>query len=483
MRAKVRARSLVEREPYLVAIVAVFVLALVRQAPNELVQDTWLTLVSGREIVQHGLPAHETLTAFADGSRWIDQQWLAQLLFYGTFVVGGLKAVVFFHVLALASAFTLAVTVARRASASMRAVFWVAALTMLIAPWGWQVRAQSLAYLPFVGVLTLLVRGSREPSRRVLLALPLLVVWANLHGSVVVGIVLTMLCGASLMLRRDARGIPLLVVAPFCALASPYGLSLIGYYRHMLVEPLFAKMIGEWQPPTIANAAPFFVVALATLALLARARRAVTLFETLAVVVTIVGGCLAIRSVTWFVFAAVVILPRVLDEVWPSRAVEYSKPVRWLARVGAVATPVVLTALVLSPASWLEKDWPNHAAVTVAASSDRVIASERYADWLLWKVPQLRGRLAYDVRFEINSDSQLREIYAFRNKTGRNWARAAAGYPIVVLDGNSDRSIRRSLVSLGWNRILSDKPNVTVLERPTYRTLASSLDSPSRSTR
>ena len=466
MGAKVRAFSLAEREPYLVAIVAVFVLALVRQAPYELVQDTWLTLVSGREIVQHGLPTHETLTAFADGSRWIDQQWLAQLIFYGMFVLGGLKAVVVLHVLAVSSAFALAVAVARRAGASMRAVFWIAALTMLLAPWGWQVRSQSLAYLPFVGVLTLLVRGSRTPSRRTLLALPLLALWANLHGSVVVGIVLTMLCGASLVLRRDVRGIPLLIAAPFCALVSPYGLSLIGYYRHMLVGPLFAKMIGEWQPPTIVNAAPFFVAALAALALLVAARRAVTLFEVLAVVVTIVGGCLAIRSVIWFAFAAVVILPRVLDEVWPACETVPGVPVRWLARIGAAATPIVLATLVLVPTSWLERDWPNHAAVTVAASSDRVIASERYADWLLWKVPQLRGRLAYDVRFEVNSDSQLREIYAFRNKTGPRWARAAEGYPVVVLDGDSDRSIRRSLVTLGWSRVLADTSNVTVLQRP-----------------
>jgi hypothetical protein len=251
----------------------------------------------------------------------------------------------------------------------------------------------------------------------------------------------------------------------------------------MLVGPLFAKMIGEWQPPTIANAAPFFAVALATLALLLRARRSVTLFEALAVAVTIVGGCMAIRSVIWFVFGAVVILPRIVDEVWPARVAAPGPPVRWLARIGATAIPVVLTTLVLLPTSWLEQDWPNHAAVTVAASSDRVIASERYADWLLWKVPQLRGRLAYDVRFEINSDAQLREIYAFRNKKGPDWARAARGYPIVVLDGRSDQSIRRSLVSFGWNRVLTDQPNVTVLERPAYKTLTSSLVSLSRSTR
>src|SRR5437588_9411717 len=45
--------------------------------------DTWLTLLGGREILQHGLPHRDALAVVSHGRAWIDQQWLSQLFFYG----------------------------------------------------------------------------------------------------------------------------------------------------------------------------------------------------------------------------------------------------------------------------------------------------------------------------------------------------------------------------------------------------------------
>src|SRR5439155_19648337 len=62
--------------------------------PHLLVQDGWLTLVSGREIVRHGLPSQNHLTLLGNGRHWVDQQCLAQPSFYGVTVSAGLKGVV-----------------------------------------------------------------------------------------------------------------------------------------------------------------------------------------------------------------------------------------------------------------------------------------------------------------------------------------------------------------------------------------------------
>jgi hypothetical protein len=63
------------------------------------------------------------------------------------------------------------------------------------------VRTQSFAYPLFAAFLLLLLDDARAPGRRVLLALPLLVLWANIHGSVVLGAALTALYGL-LLIRR-----------------------------------------------------------------------------------------------------------------------------------------------------------------------------------------------------------------------------------------------------------------------------------------
>ena len=82
----------------LLGALAFWILLLVFAMPQELVQDSWLTLLSGREVVQHGLPHADHLTIWTDGRAWIDQQWLAQSFFYAVFVAGGVRLVLLVHV-------------------------------------------------------------------------------------------------------------------------------------------------------------------------------------------------------------------------------------------------------------------------------------------------------------------------------------------------------------------------------------------------
>src|ERR1039458_4226245 len=72
--------------------VAITVLAaiLLINSPNVFNVDSWLALVTGRELWQTGIPHHEILTVMAHGKAWVDQQWLSQLASYGIYLIGGL---------------------------------------------------------------------------------------------------------------------------------------------------------------------------------------------------------------------------------------------------------------------------------------------------------------------------------------------------------------------------------------------------------
>jgi len=188
--------------------------------------------------------------------------------------------------------------------------------------------------------------------------------------------------------------------------------------------------------------------------LLARARSSLTLFEHVALLVMLAGGLEAIRSIVWFALAAVVVLPRAVDAVWPQRELRPGLAVRSLARVCALALPGVVVLLLMVPASAYENEWPTRALAAVRAHpGERVLADDRYADWLLWNVPSLRGRLAYDVRFEVLTTRQLRAIAGFRAHPSR----LARGYGIVVLEGNA-------APVLGGRTLYADG-EITVLER------------------
>ncbi len=145
-------------------------------APSLVVGDTWLTLMAGREVVDNGLPRTETLTVLGQGATWTDQQWLAQVVFYGAHELAGLRAVVVLDVLLVVLALGLAAAAARSGGASSRSTFVVGLLAVLAGPWGWTIRAQTTALPLFAGVLWLLVDAARRGvRRRTLLVLPALV--------------------------------------------------------------------------------------------------------------------------------------------------------------------------------------------------------------------------------------------------------------------------------------------------------------------
>ena len=443
-----------EREATLVVLAAAYAVTLLFVAPQMLVQDSWLSLVAGREIVVDGLPHTDGLALWTSGTEWVDQQWLAHVAFYGLFALGGIELALLAHVGLLVAAFVSGIVAARRLGGSTRSVCLVGLLCMFAAPWALQLRAQTFAVPLFVWLLSLLAADSRAPSRRVFLVFPLLVLWANLHGTVVLAALLVAARGvtygfaelrAPFRSPRWAGRTALLTLAPFaCLFASPYGLALAGYYRTMLVSPLLRTFVDEWAVslPSLATM-QFYVLGIAAAILLVRYRSRVTPYEGLALLALLLLGASAIRSIAWFTLAGLLLLPRLLDGAlshWPKRV---GRRARLAVASAALASALVTVAVVATrPEARFTRAWPLAATERVAdlvasRPGSRVFADARYSDWLLWEQPQLTGRIAYDIRFELLSRRQFEQIAAFQARAGADWRDAIDGYDIVVLDGTS----------------------------------------------
>src|SRR6478672_10540785 len=85
-----RVRRIVEEEYILCVLLAGFgLIFLLIFPPALIVNDSWLNLATGREVVHHGLPSHDELTVYGLGATWTDQQWLAQVFMYAVYSLGG----------------------------------------------------------------------------------------------------------------------------------------------------------------------------------------------------------------------------------------------------------------------------------------------------------------------------------------------------------------------------------------------------------
>jgi hypothetical protein len=467
-----RLGAVLEENGLLIIVLGAFAMVFVLSLHNQLVVDGWMAIVSGRWIVQHGLPTHDALTVFTHGHRWIDQQWLAQLGLYGLWRLGGVKLALFVHALFVTSGLVGAALFARTRGASARSVTWIA-IPVLIAyyPVASVMRPQTFAFPLFTAVLWLVLSDARQQSRRIFWTLPLLVLWTNLHGSVVLGAMLVSLAGVVGMVqqrRPSGRGIALLLAPWACVFASPYGPHLPAYYEKILVAGDFKQFVTEWRPTTLtAQTAAVYLLVLGGLWLLGRAGRVIPLLDQLAFALAAVLAFEAVRNTAWIGLVALAVLPPAVDRLRGSPAEEPARLNRILSITILATLVIAIAGVAAKSTSWFTSGFPAAAATaasTAAGAHGRVYASSSYADWLLWSKPGLGGRVAYDARFELLSQAQLQRIAQFESRVG-NWLPTARGYQVFVLDPRSNQKLEQSLRHALPLRVVFSSPQVVVLRR------------------
>lgn len=469
--ARGRSGAFLEENGLVVIVLGAFAIVLIVALRKDLVVDGWMALVSGRWVAQHGLPSHDTLTVWTHGRRWTDQQWLAQLALYGLWRVGGIKLALLVHALLVTSGLAIAAMVARKRGASALSVTWIA-IPVLVAyyPVASVMRPQSFAFPLFATTLWLVLSDALKPSRRVYLTLPLLVLWTNLHGSVLLGAMLVSLAGLVAIVqerRPSTRGLVLLLAPWACLFASPYALHLPGYYDKILIGGQFKKFVTEWAPTTLTpGTAAVYILVLGGLWLLGRAGREAPLLDQLAFVLTAVLAFEAVRNTAWVGLVALAVLPPLVDRL--RGPVQDPPRMNRILAITVLATAVITAAAVATkPTSWFTSAFPPAAARATSAAAGpqgRVFATSPYADWLLWSRPGLSGRVAFDARFELLSTKQLGRIAEAQDRSG-DWLATLKGYRVFVLDTGSSRALERSLIHRLPARVVFSSPQVVVLRR------------------
>ncbi|HEX3802055.1 MAG TPA: hypothetical protein VHV75_04370 [Solirubrobacteraceae bacterium] len=428
------------RALFIVAVSVVIVLSLLG-IPNHFSQDGWLALNAGREIAAHGIPHRDYFTHMAYGVRWVDQQWLAQLLMYELERLGGMQMLTVVYVLITGAAFATGVGAARALGGEdlhvLTALVPGAFFYLVTAV---SIRTQGLAYPLFVATLWLLAAETRSPvrRRRVYWVFPALLLWANVHGSVTMGVGLACLYGLTLLINdvrehgasgfKDIRAWTFVLASPLTLLATPYGTSIIHYYGVTLMNSQFGRLVSEWKPVSSVPilAVPLLVVMAATLYTIVRAilsarsrgARTTPLFDVLVLVALAVGAITAVRNITWFGLALVVLLPAALSQMKGGGPAPLRRARINLVFAVALAAIAVLGSVVVlgRPDAWFTSTYPVKAiptlrALVAAKPRVKIYADVRYADWLIWEDPNtFSGRLAYDTSLELLTPSQLNAI-------------------------------------------------------------------------
>jgi hypothetical protein len=436
--------------------------------------DAYYDLTAGRFIAAHGLPTHEVMTV-AGRSDWIDQQWLAHLVLYSAWSVGGYAAVVLLCAAAVTFSYTLlAVIMNRDGVPPSRMLFWSYA-ALFVALGSTVIRSQSLALPLAVLVIFVIVADYRRPAFRwhFLLVLVPLVGWANVHGSVLLGASLTAIYSAGravLLFRRGdrasaARYALVTVLAAAAIFATPYGLDVVGYYTALIGNDSVRRYIQEWAPPALGDplSIGYFFVLIATIAVGLYAVHRRYRPPAVLVVSTIVLGVLsltALRFAIWFGLAAALLDANVLAHTRP-----HSRPFprRFiLLTAGTFVATACLAALVLvaTPSREFERVLPTNSMAAIAgyaqAHPGTLILTDELASALIWHEPAAAGTLGFDTRLEQYESASLEKWFAFLNLAPPGWPALTDCYSAILVSSGRP-NLTSALASLpGWTTLTSE---------------------------
>jgi hypothetical protein len=329
--------------------IAIGVAACLMPAQN----DTWWQLRAGREMWRtHGVLLQDTFSHTAAGAFWPNHEWLSQSILYAIYAAGGLPLLTLFSAAAVIGAWAI---VWRLTPGAARTRLLLVIFVVVSACGTWSPRPQVLSLLLTMITIWLLT------ARRYAWLPAVFLLWANLHGAVLLGIWLLAAAIPAAYLE-DKAACKRLAVAAVLSLAATFATPLGAHFWIDIIASLGRiRQLGidEWAPPHVTlPLLPFWiaVVALVDLTIVrgprllddgeSRSRRLVTLCAPAIALLPLALN--ASRNVPPFLMAAVPAIAALL----PPRALRMRPLSRERPRLnlalGATAAAMAVVAVAVA---------------------------------------------------------------------------------------------------------------------------------------
>ena len=473
--------------------VAILVLGLFAMAARNVTDpDVWWHLRTGQLILQNHSVFHTDPYSFTRfGQRWVDQEWLSQVLIFRLYRLAGWGGLIAGFGAVIASAF---LVVFLRCPGRPYVAGVITLLGAFASAPSWGVRPQMLTLLLASVLLLILERSYERP--KLLWWTPLLtLLWVNLHAGYALGIVLM-----ALFLAGDAldvafgfkdeplpasrlRGLALAVVA--CAAVvplNPYGAAMYAYPLETLRSRAMQSYIGEWFSPDFHQLKylPTLVMILATVALAAISPRRLRPREILLLSVTTYAALRSVRHIPIYALIAIPILSAMALAWLQERGIAKEDPPK---QISLTAAKTLLNAVLLAgflvflvvrvryvahrQAAAEAKELPAAAASFIAAQHPPVPMLNHYnwGGYFIWRLyPEYRVYI--DGRADLYGDAFMEDLATTYYLKGDSWQSPFEKWGIRTVVLPPDAPVVTALRSLPeWIAIYSDSQAVVLTRK------------------
>jgi len=255
--------------------VAIYVLLIAAGNRLLLDPDTQWQITVGQWILDHHAVPHTDIYSFTmGGAPWISTQWLAQVLYAKVYAWFGWTGPVVLAAAASSATFALLARYLVRGLSESAALAFVVVALVLTAP-HLLARPHVLALPIMVAWIGELIAAADRRTAPSFWLLPLMALWANVHGGFVFGVVMIAPIALDAVINVNASDRMKLAVrwAVFAALAlgagccTPYGWESLLAARKILALGSALPLITEWRPADFTTLRPFEICLLGAIGL------------------------------------------------------------------------------------------------------------------------------------------------------------------------------------------------------------------------
>ena len=237
--------------------------------------DTYWHIAAGRWIIEHAtVPTHDPFSHTIRGAPWTAHEWLSEVIMALTYQAFGWAGVIMLTAAAFAGAIAILTRFLLKNFEPVHALIFAALAVMMTAP-HLLARPHALA-MPLLVIWTAyLVRASEQGRAPSFWLLPIMTLWANLHGGFTLGLALSLFFAVEGVLHARQKNKTLVAVKSWAlfvglslisALLTPHGIKGILFTVQILSGSYALDHILEWQSPSFHSIQPLEIWLLTGLA-------------------------------------------------------------------------------------------------------------------------------------------------------------------------------------------------------------------------
>lgn len=319
--------------PSLADVVFLFILLLLAIFQgNSLLHDgdTGYHIRAGEFIIETwSVPQHDIFSFHTPAIPWTAHEWLSEVVMAILHQWFGLTGVVIFFSCLIASIYYLMFRQLRKDDGNIFAVVVIVILVFATSHLHWLARPHIFSLLLLVIWYRILDNYEYRGINQLYVLPPLMVLWVNLHGGYITGIILLgIYCFGSLVsccfndttshtktLRRFNGYIILLCICLAATLINPYGYHIILFPFNLVGNKYLMANVNEFLSPNFHQLLIFKYLLLLTIALLSCSKKRLNVIELMLVLFFTNMALISIRHVTLFSIVVAPIILKRADEL------------------------------------------------------------------------------------------------------------------------------------------------------------------------